>query len=328
MRMRTIRLIEATDKWPYQRHSPAGDGVWGDTQFYFGRGLRRTDWLVVISKFRRTLRHPRNRTIFLAGEPVTYWPFRPDFTAQFGTVVSTDDNVFHPDLRHTTPALPWHAGVDQTRPRQPQSVLQYADLERAPAKTKLCACICSNKDYTDGHRRRLAFVEQLRATFGDRIDFYGRGFKSMTDKAEALDAYRYHIVIENSTIPHYWTEKLADAFLRNCYPIYSGAPNIADYFDPAAMTSFDIERPDEAIATIGTLLSSDTDVQAAPAIENAKRLVLTRYNVLAQVAELAAELEKLHPVPDRPTLMRSETGLARIAGRKRRWPWARGEPAA
>lgn len=323
MRMRTIRFIEADTLWPYRRHTPAGDGIWGDTQFHFGRGLRRTDWLVVLSKFRRTLRYPRNRTIFLSGEPATFYQFRPEFLSQFGTVVSTDDSIVHPNLRLTNPVLPWHVGVDQTVPRRPVAALNYSDLERAPAKTKLCACICSNKDYTDGHRRRLAFVEQLRATFGDRIDFYGRGFTDMTDKAEALDAYRYHIVIENSTIPHYWTEKLADAFLRNCYPIYSGAPNIADYFDPAAMTSFDIERPDEAIATIGTLLSSDTDMQAAPAIESAKRLVLTRYNVLAQVAELAAELEKLHPVPDRPTLMRSETGLVRMAGRKRRWPWTR-----
>tara|TARA_Y100000385_G_C13001327_1_gene597381 strand:+ start:508 stop:957 length:450 start_codon:yes stop_codon:yes gene_type:complete len=41
-------------------------------------------------------------------------------------------------------------------------------------------------------------------------------------------------VIENDEIPHYFTEKWADALLCNSFPIYMGCPNIADYFSSGA----------------------------------------------------------------------------------------------
>ena len=50
------------------------------------------------------------------------------------------------------------------------------------------------------------------------------------DKFDALIGYKYHLALENSVIPDYWTEKLADSLLAWCKPIYYGCPNINDYF--------------------------------------------------------------------------------------------------
>lgn len=313
--MRTIRLLERNVHWPYHRHSPAGDGNWKDTQFLFGREPGTADWLAVTSLAPRGLRFPKNRTILIAGEPDAHSWFHPEYVLQFGTVLTTDPLLQHPASRLGYHALPWHVGIDWSRPG-PVSTLSYAQLAAAPTKTRLCACICSTESRRPGHRRRLAFVAQLKAALGDRIDFYGRGFRDMADKADALDAYRYHIVLENASIDHYWTEKLADAYLRNCFPIYSGAPNIGDYFDAAAFAPIDIDHPDDAIRTIAAILESDLDQRAQGAIAAAKHLVMDRYNMLEQVATLAAELEQAAPLPDRPVLLRTQRWYKRRDGRR------------
>jgi hypothetical protein len=316
--VRTIRLLEE-HHWPYHRHSPAGDGLWKDTRFLFGHEPGTADWLVVTSQVPPGVRFPKNRTILIAGEPDAHIWFKPEYVAQFGTVVTTDPLLQHPAVRLGYHALPWHVGVDRTAPI-PKSTLSFADLETAPTKTRLCACICSNMSRRPGHRRRLAFVARLQEALGDRIDFYGRGFNEMADKTEALDAYRYHIVLENSAIDHYWTEKLADAYLRNCFPIYWGAPNIGDYFDPAAFVAIDIDRPDDAINAIATVLNSDLDRQSTAAIATAKQLVMDRYNMLEQIATLVAELGQNGAAPDRPTLLRTQRWFKR---RDRRRAWVR-----
>jgi hypothetical protein len=313
--VRTIRLLERNVHWPYHRHSPAGDGHWKGTRFLFGREPGTADWLAVTSLAPRGLRFPKNRTILIAGEPDAHTWFHPEYVMQFGTVLTTDPLLQHPASRLGYHALPWHVGIDWSRP-DPVSTLSYAQLAASPTKTRLCACICSTESRRPGHRRRLAFVAQLKAALGDRIDFYGRGFRDMADKAEALDAYRYHIVLENASIDHYWTEKLADAYLRNCFPIYSGAPNVGDYFDAAAFAPIDIDHPDEAIRTIAAILESDLDRRAHGAIAAAKHLVMDRYNMLEQLATLAAELEQAAPLPDKPVLLRTQRWYKRRDGRR------------
>jgi len=45
-------------------------------------------------------------------------------------------------------------------------------------------------------------------------------------KCSMLDNYKYNICAENSIEPYYMTEKLPQALLSNCIPIYMGDPNI------------------------------------------------------------------------------------------------------
>ena len=100
-------------------------------------------------------------------------------------------------------------------------------------------------------------VERLVRHFGSRLSRYGRGFKPIPDKAEAILPYRYHITLENSSVKDYWTEKLADAYLGGAYPLYWGCPNLADYFPSDAFTMIDIDDPDTAIATIEKAIDND-----------------------------------------------------------------------
>ena len=60
---------------------------------------------------------------------------------------------------------------------------------------------------------------------------FGKGINGFEDKWDTLRDYKYHIVIENSSFDDYWTEKLADNYLAECFPFYHGCKNINKYFD-------------------------------------------------------------------------------------------------
>jgi hypothetical protein len=307
--VRTVRFFEGATTWPFARQSPAGDGVFGNTQFYFGPGPEQADWLVVLNEIPEgmELRFPPDRTLFLSGEPPSIRSFEPQYLAQFGTAIAANPQLPHRNLVVAPPVVPWHVGIRSREPEAYGDAMTFAHLETAPQKSKLCSCIVSRLHVTDGHRARLDFAHRLRDELGDRIDFFGRGLNTIADKNEGLEPYRYHIAIENSAVPHYWTEKLADPILRNCFPIYAGAPDIADYFDPASMTMIDIARPAEAIEKIAAILDSDTDSRAASAVAEAKRRVMWEHNMLARIDRFIDAAEQRGALSGEPRLISPES---------------------
>ena len=54
------------------------------------------------------------------------------------------------------------------------------------------------------------------------------------DKLSLLAGYRFALVFDNTRFPGYISEKLFDCFYARCIPIYSGAPDIAQYVPPPA----------------------------------------------------------------------------------------------
>lgn len=95
-------------------------------------------------------------------------------------------------------------------------------------KTKLASMIASNKNFTIGHSVRLGWVNELK----DKLDLYGRGFNEIESKEEGLCDYMFSVAIENGSYETYFTEKILDCFATGTIPVYWGAPNIGDYFNP------------------------------------------------------------------------------------------------
>jgi hypothetical protein len=61
----------------------------------------------------------------------------------------------------------------------------------------------------------------------------------------------YTLAIENSSIGSYFTEKVTDPILRNCVPIYFGAPNLSDYLPQGSF----IQLPDLTLDAVMKTLS-------------------------------------------------------------------------
>lgn len=104
-------------------------------------------------------------------------------------------------------------------------------------KSKLISIMLSNKISTVGHKLRFSVVDSLKQ---NDIEFsvYGRTVNNIDYKLTALKDYAFSIVIENSKIDYYFTEKLIDCFMTGTIPIYWGCPSIGDFFNLDGMIIF------------------------------------------------------------------------------------------
>ena len=94
-------------------------------------------------------------------------------------------------------------------------------------KSKMISFITSNKNFTEGHKKRLEWVERI----GDQVDLYGRGFNEIATKEEGLCDYMFSVVIENGFYESYYTEKILDCFATGTIPVYLGSSDIGNHFN-------------------------------------------------------------------------------------------------
>lgn len=105
-------------------------------------------------------------------------------------------------------------------------------------KNKLMSIMISQKKYTYGHIYRHKLAEIILAN-NLPIDIYGNGcsiyeknelLKGEFNECEHIKNYLFHIAIENTQHPHYFSEKIIDPLLNGTNVIYLGCTNIFDYF--------------------------------------------------------------------------------------------------
>lgn len=192
------------------------------------------------------------------------------------------------------PLLNWHYGVDKSR-KNPSPPMTFEELraEAAPAKTKRMAMVCSSIDTLPAHRQRILFMLALQKLFAGKIDFFGKGFAFIADKRQASYKYNYLICLENNFHKNFWTEKLSDAYLGRAVPLYTGCPNVEEFFPEESFIRIDYREPEAAMRTIARILSGDAeaDYQARlPYLEKARARLFTDYNAAAALARLTRYL--------------------------------------
>jgi hypothetical protein len=289
-----VRLSSIYSKVPWFRQTPNDDGVWGNLQFQLDDGNTDADWLVVYDEPWPSLRTnaPYERRILFICEPPGLKVYPSKFVNQFGAIVSP---YAIPGFRGRSfiqqSALPWHYGMDH-RPENYASAIRWPALAADKCKSKLASIICSQKASLPYHRLRLAFVERLKARLGHRVDVFGRDSRPIDDKQEGIAAYKYHIAVENNEIDHFWTEKIADAYLGDCFPIFAGCKNIGSYFDERSLRQIDIVDPDRAIEEIESILDSTLWEDNRVRIQESRRRLMTEYNLFAVVAKIIAQSDE------------------------------------
>lgn len=298
-----VKLSIAQDNVGCARQLPKGNLEHRGYCFHINEDVEEADFWVMYSKGRRiseTCTCSPENTLFITGEPETVYHYAPGFVKQFARVLSVQDSIKHPNMKMMQPAQPWHIGKISPRnddgKEKGHKVVYTKNFDTLsvshPEKTKLMSIITSNKCFTKGHKARIAFAMALKEHYGDRLDLFGHGFNSFDDKWDVVAPYKYHICIENSSFPHYWTEKLADSYLGNSYPIYYGAPNLGDYFPKESFTLIDINDINGSINIIDEVIANDLASKNADAIEKAKQLVLNEYNLFDMIIGV---LETMNP---------------------------------
>jgi len=287
----------------------------GRYQFILDDSCESPDFWVVQGKGVRepqTCHVAPGNTIMLTTEPRSVLVYPDKYLRQFGMVCTCQPQTRHPRVHFGPAILPWFVGYTEDAEGHCHYTLDYDRLIQpsdAAEKTRLISVITSNKAFTRGHLDRIRFVEQLKAHYGDRLDVFGRGFRDFDDKWDVLRPYKYHIVIENTSQPYYWTEKISDCYLAETFPFYYGCTNLTDYFPEASFERIDIRNPEQAIALIDAAIASQRYEQTAPVLAECKLKVLNEYNMFEYVARLCDTLNPNAP-KEAVTIQPCRSGLA------------------
>ena len=225
----------------------------------------------------------RGNVIYISGEPPMMFPCPSSFTNQFDKVVVVNKKIKHKNTCYHHGFVSWMMGLSFSTKEERYNYEELASLE--PSKTKLISIVSSNQKMIPGHNRRMAIIEKLQRDYPNIIDVYGRGFNYVDCKADALLPYRFHICIENSTIPYYWTEKFADPILAQCVPIYCGCTNINDYFGNEGYVKFNINDYDSLKKIIDKILSNPDEeyLSRKSDLEKLRKLLMEKENIIPYI---------------------------------------------
>jgi len=283
--------------WPWFRQTEDGRGAMPHCNVRLNPSNSNSRWLAVFDEppVDTVTDVPKMRRVLFVTEPPEVKPYPASYLRQFGTIITpfAMRNVPQQMLSIENPCLNWHFGVSMPAV-QPSSELSSLEDFRSmlvPTKAKVLSVICSTKTYTQAQRKRIAFVEKLQARFGDAVDVYGRGRNPISDKAQAILPYKYHLVLENSYLENSWTEKLSDTWLGYAYPIYLGAPNIESCCPSGGLLSLQPDNDEANLDAIEKLLQEDPWERSLPAIRNCRQWVLETTNIFARMDRLIREAD-------------------------------------
>ncbi|WP_165978949.1 glycosyltransferase family 10 domain-containing protein [Antarcticimicrobium luteum] len=292
--------------------------------FRFSFGPQVPDAIDVLIVFNRAsyslgTRLPVARTAFIAAEPEAIHPYSARYLDQFGIVVSATSK--HLSTRHwkTAPSWYWFAGIDFSKPWELEYMKghDYFAALPVPEKRDRISVVTSNKVFTDYHKKRVAFLDAIIDRIPEHLEIFGRGYRSVDDKAEALLPCKYHLALENSHGDDTWTEKLADPLLCWALPFYSGCTNVETYFPQGSFVYVDLDDPQRMADQMVKAVRDDLWSRSLGAIEAARQRLLREHSLAFQLLRLARSAHQA-PAPDPAAPMRY------IWSEKSLWP----EPGA
>jgi len=163
----------------------------------------------------------------------------------------------------------------------------YNNTAQTKKEKKLSIIVSGLYSSRANYHKRIDVLIQILNSDLD-IDIYGRGLNiqdrrykgELKYKHEGLLSYEYSIAIENSNEKNYITEKFVDCVLCNTIPIYNGAPNIAEVYDPDYYRTIDLDSP--------SIIQDLEKIIAHPAPNSSinKEIYFKQYNLYTKLKEI------------------------------------------
>lgn len=282
----------ANEESGFKQQSEKNQARWGNCSFTFNPLEQNYDWLVIIDDIPyitpnriELLKCPKENTILVTTEPSSITRYGSAFAKQFHYLITNQDEKVlpHPNAMRSQTGNVWFYGKNY------DEVVSITH----PQKTKKLSTVCSDKQQGHTmHRLRYDFTKKMEKEIPE-LERFGRGFKWIEKKADALDDYEFHVAIENHIETNVWTEKLADAFLGFTVPIYCGCPNVYDYFPQDSLIQIDINDMENSIKKIKEIITTEGEYERRlDAVKEARRLVIEEYNLLAMINKIVENSEE------------------------------------
>ena len=300
-------IADLQGQMSWQRQLPSPGSSWGECQFTFDPTCDKYDWLVVYDRFpsvsgerfshwREQLPCPPERTLFVTVEPSSIKVYDRPFLRQFGYILTGHEpwSIDQPGVIRSQPGLKWFYGDGGTQLKTYDTMANEAPIPKLHDLSTVCS---AKKQKHTLHAKRFEFTAKLKQALPD-LEIFGKGVRPMADKADAVNAYRYHVAIENHACDHHCTEKISDAFLGWSLPFYYGCTNLRDYFPCESFVEIDIDDVAGTVKQIRETISGGLYEKRLDAIQEARKRVLTQYNLFAVINSLITNPNQ--PEPNKP----------------------------
>jgi hypothetical protein len=278
--MTTVRIVKNWD-WPdILRQTPGCKGIWDGVNFTLD-DVNEYDFAIVFNNFMKT------DTQVICPETNLWALMQEPYESGFSDWMVEKHEVFYKVFTHhipfkspkyiaSHPAIPWHVN------------LTFDELIacKMPVKSRKLSGIVGEAMDLPGHIKRWKFLEYIQKDTTLELDLYGRKINYIEDKWNGLAPYKYSLAIENNSGPDCWTEKLADCFLTWTVPLYYGCTNLEKYFPKESFIRIDINNPLESLNKIKAIINENNWERYIPALEEARNLVLYRYQFFPYFCEL------------------------------------------
>jgi len=167
--------------------------------------------------------------------------------------------------------LPWYEGDNKEGAAPFDSTVS---LTRKPQSTRQKFLLYAHSNCVDF---RDESFDRIAREFPDRnLEFAGEcsgNDQSITNKIflkthkghgwhhsnhRLMNNYRFCLVMENRNLDGYITEKILNAFVGGCIPIYYGTPLVMEIFNPGAFIYYNISNPEPALLEMARLEYNQT----------------------------------------------------------------------
>ena len=296
-----ITLPNETKATNFSNFVDLNDDKFSNVNFLINKNVSNADFWFVFEDLDKDIekcRVPKNNVIYLNTETSFkkshfFQNYMHYYISQFGTIYSCYP-MSHNNLQNSIPFLPWMIHSNYEASPFDFSNMNYKTLGKNNElnKTIDLSVICSSKKNTENHELRIEFLKILKNYFGNKLEWYGAGFKDIERKSKIIFKSKYHLVLENDYKNNLISEKLFDAFLGESFPMYYGAPNVSDYFPSNSYKPIDINNIDESIKTIENLIDSNTYFENIDELRDSKSKVLNEYNFINRILEIVFEKSK------------------------------------
>jgi hypothetical protein len=149
-----------------------------------------------------------------------------DYAMGFGRIAFSD-------RYRRVPLYRWYFPEYESLFDADRSVRRVNGYEESARKSRFCTVVVSNASRGDVFERLIHSLSAYR-----RVDSGGQWRNNVRgpvkDKLAFVSQGKFHIAFENSSTPGYVTEKIMHAFAARTIPIYWGAPDVAEDFNPKA----------------------------------------------------------------------------------------------
>ena len=183
-------------------------------------------------------------------------------------------------------------------------------LEYKP-KTKKISTVMSSKNTGITYTQRRNFLINYSRTYPNTIDIFGKGWSkhelgdnykgelnsyhqdtnTTTSKYDGLRDYTYSICLENFPNEKVTSEKITDALLAWCMPIYSGSKSTAKYYPEDSFHLIDV-TDSQSIEKTYELAETPITQKNIDAIRQARNLILDKYNLWEQIYQIATDVDQ------------------------------------